>query len=72
MLLWCTRSLKANPSAWSLLALLNLVDTAHQRQRAARIRRHALALRFDESAPRLLALARELDARADAMESSAD
>jgi hypothetical protein len=42
------------------------------RQRAARIRRHALALRFDESAPRLLALARELDARADAMESSAD
>jgi hypothetical protein len=43
---------------------------AELRERAARIRQHLLALRFDESAPRLLALAKELDARADAIESS--
>ncbi len=35
--------------------------------RAARARRFALALFYDEAAPRLLALADELEARANAM-----
>jgi hypothetical protein len=38
------------------------------RQQAARARHHGLILIFDEAGQRLLALARELDARADAME----
>ena len=38
------------------------------RARATRTRRHAIALWFDEAAPKLLALANEFDAQADAME----
>lgn len=45
---------------------------AELRQRAARARHHALILMFDEAAPNLLALARELDAQADAMEGIKD
>ena len=45
---------------------------AELRTRATRARHHALILMFDEAAPKLLALARELDARADAMEGIKD
>jgi hypothetical protein len=45
---------------------------AELRQRAARARHHGLILIFDEAGQQLLALARELDARADAMESGTD
>ena len=41
---------------------------AELRTRAARARLLARSLNFDEAAPRLLALAKALDARADAME----
>ena len=40
------------------------------RARAARTRRYARTLVLDEAGPKLLALADELDARADAMEST--
>ncbi len=45
---------------------------AELRLQAARARHHGLILIFDEAGQRLLALARELDARADAMEIGTD
>ena len=44
---------------------------AQLRARAARTREYALVLRFDEASARLIALADELDARADALERTA-
>jgi hypothetical protein len=63
-------------TAWMLIRgkeVDNPTETlAELRQRVARASHHGLILIFDEAGQQLLALARELDARADAMESRAD
>ena len=50
------------------IPIISTESVAELRARAARTRRHAIALRFDEAALKLLALANEFDAEADAME----